>query len=56
MDLRRLEQLVALAEEGSFVRAAERSHLSQPALTRGIQNLEHELGMKLFDRDRKSVV
>lgn len=56
MDLRRLEQLVALAEEGSFVRAAERSHLSQPALTRGIQNLEHELGVKLFDRDRHGVV
>lgn len=56
MDLRRLEQLVALAEEGSFVRAAERTHLSQPALSRGIQNLEQELGVQLFDRARQGVV
>lgn len=56
MNLRRLEQLVVLAEEGSFVRAAERAHLSQPALTRGIQSLERELGVRLFDRDRQGVV
>lgn len=56
MNLRRLEQLVILAEEGSFVRAAERAHLSQPALTRGIQSLERELGVRLFDRDRQGVV
>ncbi|KYZ85514.1 LysR family transcriptional regulator [Alloalcanivorax xenomutans] len=56
MNLRRLEQLVALAEERSFVKAAERTHLSQPALTRGIQNLEHELGIRLFDRTPQGVV
>ena len=56
MNLRRLEQLIALAEEGSFVRAAERTHLSQPALTRSIQHLEHDLGIRLFDRTRQGVV
>jgi DNA-binding transcriptional LysR family regulator len=47
---RRLTHLIALAEEGSFARAAERVHLSQPALSRSIQALEEELGMKLFER------
>lgn len=56
MHLRRLEQLVILAEEGAFVRAAERAHLSQPALTRSIQALEQELGVRLFDRDRQGAV
>ncbi|CAG4900930.1 LysR family transcriptional regulator [Paraburkholderia gardini] len=52
---RRLTHLVALAEEGSFARAAERVHLSQPALSRSIQALEDELGMKLFDRATRGV-
>jgi DNA-binding transcriptional LysR family regulator len=56
MNFRRLEQLVALAEEGSFVKAAERCHLSQPALTRGIQALERDLGVRLFDRTSRKVV
>lgn len=56
MNLRKLDQLVALAEEGSFIKAAERTHLSQSALTRGIQNLEHEFGIRLFDRTSKGVV
>lgn len=50
MNLRQLEHLAALAEEGTFARAAERVHLSQPALTRSIQMLEEELGLPLFDR------
>jgi DNA-binding transcriptional LysR family regulator len=52
---RRLSHLVALAEEGSFARAAGRVHLSQPALSRSIQALEDELGMKLFDRAARGV-
>jgi DNA-binding transcriptional LysR family regulator len=52
---RRLSHLVALSEEGSFARAAERVHLSQPALSRSIQALEDELGMKLFDRATRGV-
>jgi DNA-binding transcriptional LysR family regulator len=50
MDLRRLQHVVTLAEEGNFRRAAERVHLSQPAFSRSIQAAESELGLKLFDR------
>jgi DNA-binding transcriptional LysR family regulator len=52
---RRLTHLIALAEEGSFARAAQRVHLSQPALSRSIQTLEDELDMKLFDRAARGV-
>lgn len=50
MDLKKLKHAVTLADEGSFAKAAERLHLTQPALTRSIQALESELGVKLFDR------
>lgn len=50
MDLRRYAHLVALADEGSFGRAAKRVHLSQPALSRSVQAAEQELGMTLFER------
>jgi DNA-binding transcriptional LysR family regulator len=50
MDLRRLQHVVTLAEEGNFRRAAERVHLSQPAFSRSIQAAEGELGLPLFDR------
>ncbi|MFT4434110.1 LysR family transcriptional regulator [Caballeronia sp. 15715] len=52
---RRLAHLVALAEEGRFARAAERVHLSQPALSRSIQALEDEFDIKLFDRAARGV-
>jgi DNA-binding transcriptional LysR family regulator len=50
MNLKRLNHLVALADERNFARAAERVHLSQPALSRSIQAAEAELGFALFDR------
>ena len=50
MDLRRLNHLVALADERNFGRAAERVHLSQPAFSRSVQAAEAELGLQLFDR------
>jgi DNA-binding transcriptional LysR family regulator len=50
MDLRRLQHLLALAEERHFGRAAERVHLSQPAFSRSIQAIEAELELRLFDR------
>ena len=50
MDIRRLQHVVALADEANFRRAAERVHLSQPAFSRSIQAAEHEVGLKLFDR------
>ena len=51
LDLRRLNHLVALADECHFARAAERVHLSQPAFSRSIQLLESQIGMRLFDRE-----
>ena len=50
MNLQQLDHLLALAETGSFSRASEKVHLTQPALSRSIQMLEQELGMQLVDR------
>lgn len=50
MTLVQLRHLMALAESGSFSRAATACHLTQPALSRSIRALESELGMPLFDR------
>lgn len=50
MNLQQLRHLVALHETGSFSRAAEQQHLTQPALSRSIQLLEEELGVALIDR------
>ena len=50
MQLRKLNHLVALADQGSFGRAAESVHLSQPALSRSIESLEADLGATLIDR------
>lgn len=55
MNLRQLEHVVALAEEGGFARAAQRIHLSQPALTRSIQSIEEELEVSLFDRTTREI-
>ncbi|MES2262220.1 MAG: LysR family transcriptional regulator [Pseudomonadota bacterium] len=55
MDLKRMRHAIALADELNFARAAEKVHLSQPALSRSIQALEEELGLLLFDRDNRNV-
>lgn len=50
MQLRQLQHLVALADQGSFGRAAQAVHLSQPAFSRSIDSLEEGLQAKLVDR------
>ncbi len=50
MNLRHLEHWLALAETGSFSRAAEKLHITQSALSRSIQALEDDLGGALVDR------
>ncbi len=50
MNLRHLEHWLALAETGSFSRAADKLHITQSALSRSIQVLEEELGGALLDR------
>jgi DNA-binding transcriptional LysR family regulator len=55
LNLRDIRALVAVAEAGSFTRAAERLHLSQPALTVQIRRLEEAVGARLFDRNSRNV-
>ena len=50
MDLDKVTYLLALADTRNYSRAAEQCHISQPALTRYIKNLEEELNVTLFDR------
>src|SRR5215470_8449246 len=50
-----VQAFVAIAEHGSFRKAADALHLTQTALTRRLQNLEALLGVKLVERTTRSV-
>ncbi len=56
LSLRQLQYVVAVAERGSFRRAAEQCHVSQPSLSAQVAQLEEALGVQLFERDRRRVL
>ena len=56
LDLRSLELVRAVAESGSFARAALRLHYTQPAVSQRIAALEREVGVELFERTSRGVV
>ncbi|VVE40674.1 LysR family transcriptional regulator [Pandoraea terrigena] len=55
LNLRDIRAFIAVAQTGSFTRAAARLHLSQPALTVQIRRLEETVGVRLFDRNSRNV-
>ena len=55
MELRQLRHLMAVVEHGSFSRAAEAVHLTQPALSRSIQALEASVGAPVLERNRGAI-
>jgi DNA-binding transcriptional LysR family regulator len=55
MEIRQLEYLVAVVEEASFTRAAERVNVAQPGVSAQIRQLERELGEPLLDRSGRTV-
>jgi LysR family hydrogen peroxide-inducible transcriptional activator len=55
MTLNELRYIVAVAQERNFRRAAERSFVTQPALSLAVQKLEDELGIRIFERNKTEV-
>ena len=55
MELRHLRSFVAVAQTQNFTRAAEMLHMSQPPLSRQIQQIEEEIGAQLFERGSRPV-
>ena len=50
MELYLLEQLIAFSRQGTLSGAAEKLHISQPALSQSMKKLEESLGVSLFER------
>ena len=56
MTITQLEYVIAVAEHQNFTLAAQKCNVTQPTLSMQIQKLEDELGIKIFDRSKKSVL
>lgn len=56
MNLRDLQYLVAVADEGHFGKAAQHCHVSQPTLSMQLKKMEEYLGVQLFERTNKQVM
>lgn len=55
MTLQQLKYILAIAETGSMNKAAEKLYISQPSLTSSVQDLEAEIGLKIFNRSGRGV-
>lgn len=55
VSFRQLQYVVAVADLGGFRRAAEACHVSQPSLSAQVAQAEHDLGVQIFERDRRGV-
>ncbi|MGB1960803.1 MAG: LysR family transcriptional regulator, partial [Candidatus Puniceispirillaceae bacterium] len=55
MDIKQLKTFICVAETGSLSAASDRLRLAQPALSRHIKLLEHEIGVQLFERHVKGM-
>ena len=55
MTLQQLKYILAISETGSMNKAAEQLYVSQPSLTSSVQELEKEIGIKIFNRSGRGV-
>lgn len=56
IDVREMRQVAAVAKEGGFAKAAKVLHISQPALSRSIQEVERKAGFRIFERGREGAL
>jgi DNA-binding transcriptional LysR family regulator len=56
IDIREIKQVATVAREGGFARAAKVLHISQPALSRSIQEVERKAGFRIFERGREGAL